>query len=422
MQRLARIYNDPAEFEHVTVDPNTIARTLRAIYPTYELPDEIRWASIHEIFKAHKQSFRIITSYHDTFLTEAATFTSEMSKHVFSMFQSVADRISKTIHKKFGIRIRLNNVVNDSLQAAINMPKHVAYPAVLTCDIKSCYDVIPIQAGHPHNIADRLKLIVSLIRCNLKHGQSYQLYVKKLASQSAENHSRFAVRCSKKRITGFRKVTLEQWVDLVAVIIQNAYIQFGGVVKRKKIGMPQGLQFSKFIVDMYFMSYEVCYALRQCWTECGRHKLSELFGNFMRFADDLINVGGRNVNDIMDEMYPPCAQRELTWVDLQSPDAPTDPSKPIGSGVFLNIGLHLFSDGTLRKFVVFKEDKLPFQPQQYLLAAANRSHTMARNVILGQLLVAGLLNDTFSSCVFHLRKLLDIFLANGFDKEKSPVW
>jgi hypothetical protein len=41
---------------------------------------------------------------------------------------------------------------------------------------------------------------------------------------------------------------------------------------------------------------------------------------------------------------------------------------------------------------------------------------MARNVILGQLLVAGLLNDTFSSCVFHLRKLLDIFLANGFDK------
>jgi hypothetical protein len=407
MARMRAVFNDPAQFVDTPVNVDGLVSLVHSAVPSFVFPEQQVWASMHELFKAHKGNFRIITSYHDTFVSGLAVLLSDMANEFMLLARSLCHILSERLHNVFGISIRLDNIVKDSLQAAINLPSTLLHVAATTFDFVSCYDRIPLDEAEPDNVVESLRVLAALIKHNLPNGESIAFYVRKKATASGEQ--RFAVRCSADRLNCYRRVSLSQWIELVAALLQHAFVQFGGIVKRKATGMPQGIHFGKTVVDLYFLSYEVKFVLRRCWSAAGRDDLVQLFTCFMRFADDAAVLGGKNVESILDAVYPNFMSRDTTW----SPSL-EDGSDVVGSGTFLNIGLTLHKDGKLTKHAVFKEDKLPFMPNQYVMAVANRSHKFSVNIILGQVLVAMLLNDSLFSCAKHMAKLQSIFRANGF--------
>jgi hypothetical protein len=202
----------------------------------------------------------------------------------------------------------------------------------------------------------------------------------------------------------YSKLPLHTWIALLTILVHHAYVMFGGNVYAKLLGIPHGIQFAVHVVNLHFLSYELQFALKKCLSAQGRVDLCNVFSCFRRLIDDIAVFGGKSVSALLGCMYPSYVALDHTW------------DKSERKGTFLNILTSLGLNGCVSKHIAFKEDKLPFVPVQYIHADANRSRKSALHCILSQLLVAVLLNDSKTSCVNHFRKLINIFISNGFAK------
>lgn len=143
--RLHAILHNPAEFVRVVPNTQSIISSVAAIIPNLDLPELDTWAIPHEIWKPHKGTFRLICGYHRCMLTHLADVVSSMSAAVFDLWRQVVQLCTELMNKKLGMAVRLDVVVQDSLQAAVNVPRQSVFRSVTTADIVSCYDVVPID-------------------------------------------------------------------------------------------------------------------------------------------------------------------------------------------------------------------------------------------------------------------------------------
>jgi hypothetical protein len=80
-----------------------------------------------------------------------------------------ASTLAALFNSRYGTNIRLQNVVVDGPQAALNMPCFVHPPVLFSADIKQCYDVIPTVRNHPHGMYNRILVMISLLTKQLFH-------------------------------------------------------------------------------------------------------------------------------------------------------------------------------------------------------------------------------------------------------------
>jgi hypothetical protein len=249
-----------------------------------------------------------------------------------------------------------------------------------------------------------MKYVVHMIQSTLPNGSDISLWIRKISKD------KFSVLCRDKKIPGYRKISMPQWIDLLDVLFNNAFISFGGKIYKKKIGMPQGIHPAPKILNMHFSSYELEFALKAVLTEAGRVQLVAIYSNMMRLIDDIAVFGTKHAKDILGLIYPSYVILEDTWITAKN-------GQILGHGLFLNILLILHMDQTIEKQVSFKEDKLPFAPIQYIQAFSNRSFTFSINTILSQIIVSVVINDTTQACCKHFKKLVTIFMKNGFSRK-----
>jgi hypothetical protein len=419
MQRLAALFHTPTEWTQVTPDICAIRASIRSILSSFDMDlDAPVWAVPHQIFKAHKKSLRTIIGNAHVTLSPLSIMVSDCSKHILDTFQDVLTTISEHIFTVHNVEVKINTVVQDSLQAAINLPSHVAIPDGITCDIKSCYDVIPLDPNDPHSIISRMKLVVAIITEHFGEENAPVFYVRKYVIPTAEGarplpiHDSFTytVKFQSTPITrGWTRVTMTQWVDLLHILLKNSYVQFGQQIWQNMLGVPQGVHPAPFVINLHFLSYELEYVLSSLNDPVKLQRISKLFRHFMRLIDDVSAFGIDDALTLLLEMYPAYVVMDVTWKPMHGVNG------IVGIGTFLNMEIIIHTDGRVTKHAVFKEDKLPFAPVQYVHSHANRSRQFAKNIILGQMIVALMLNDHFSHCVSHFSKLISIFLRNGFE-------
>jgi hypothetical protein len=368
---LKHMISDSPSFSLIQPDFSVLLDSIRHIIPSFPTPAHQTCAIPSLLYKPHKLNYRMLIAYNRCFFTELAVMLGDMSNLVYILFKEVLHSCGSMINQKFCMNIRLDNVVQDSIQAALNIPAWISHPEVYTCDIKNCYDVIPLDSSNVDSIISRMKYVAHMIRSVLPDGPNIYLWIRCLADR------KFSVQCGPKKIPGFRKVSLDQWIELLDLLFQNAFVSFNGFIYKKDIGAPQGVHPAPHIINMYLASYELEFALLSCMTAAGRDDVVQLFTNMLRLIDDISNYGGKHAKQILLKVYPPhIISLDDTWF-------PTIHDDMLGSGGFLNIGLVLNSNHTITKTVLFKEDKLPFVPVQYVHAFSNRSFAFAQNTILG---------------------------------------
>jgi hypothetical protein len=134
------------EFVSMQPDFKTLLSYIQNILPSFPTPNVATCAVPRAMYKPHKCNYRLVIAYHHCFFTTLAKLLQDMTSLVYSLFQQVLWQCTDLLNQRFCMDIRLDNVVQDSLQAGFNIPKRVMSPYVYTCDIKSCYDVIPLDS------------------------------------------------------------------------------------------------------------------------------------------------------------------------------------------------------------------------------------------------------------------------------------
>jgi hypothetical protein len=422
-QRLATIMYDPLQFRVVSPAPAAIARSINAIVPNLVCKSDTKWVVPTLLFKPHKAEFRLLCQYHDCFLTPLANLVLHMSSLIDQCFRQVLRVTASTFNEKFGANIRLDNVVSDSLQAAINIPKRVSHCECFTADIAKCYDVLTLDPADPDSIVSRMHYAVRMIKHKVLNGSEMHFWIKRKSCVLSQLQygvvpdDQFDVVLSAENQPFHQKLTMENWVDLLEILLLHAYVAFNGQFFMRMHGISQGTQPAVFVVNLHFMTYELEFVLLNMLSATGRQDIIDIFSGFLRLLDDISNWGGRRCMMILPKIYPAYATIIKTWHDATNGES-YDNTPVVGYGDYLNMMCILLADGRVIKRSTFKEDKLPFSPVQYILANANRSHTSALKVILGQVIVAVLLNDCKTDCIKHFRKLTHIFMRNGFSRSE----
>jgi hypothetical protein len=414
LARLNVLFHTPSEWCQVTPDVTALLKDIQLVLPTYAIDtDNPIWAVPHQIFKPHKKSMRTIVGNAHVSLTPLGNMLSDCSKILLAELKAACADLSRLIFEMYGIKIKLDTVVQDSLQAALNLPVIISVLDGLTCDIVACYDKVTIDPDDPDSVISRMKWIVEFIKARYDDMEPC-FYVRKKPQRedSCECDQEYLVKFAYdgKVPNGFSKVSLEDYVWLLTILLCYSYVQFGGKVWRKGVGVQQGTQPAPFVINMHFISYETEYVLKSVFDEEQLKSISELFANYNRLIDDLCILGTSDALEKTKKIYPAYVEMDNTWKNKNGEGG------VVGEGPFLNMNVQIRTDGSVVKKAIFKEDKLPFSPVQYVQANANRSRLFGRNVILSQMIVVVLLNDRFQDAVSHFRKLLHIFMQNGFDR------
>jgi hypothetical protein len=155
------------------------------------------------------------------------------------------------------------------------------------------------------------------------------------------------------------------------------------------------------------MSHEWRYLDRLLYTQQGRARLHGRFVMWFRLIDDLRCLNNPDAAAMVAEMYPPyllveptCSCEDgVTWTQ------------------FLDIRSCL-KGGKLSTSIVFKTEKLPFKPAQYVQLDSNRAVGPCYHVLDGLCISIVYHSSSVGAVVTALQKVLAAFMANGFSKGK----
>ena len=89
---------------------------------------------------------------------------------------------------------------------------------------------------------------------------------------------------------------------MIEFLIDNIFVQFGGCLFRRVIGIPIGTNCARLLADIFFYSYEN--KLLDNMIRSGHRRLARSFNLCYRYIDDLIVFNNKNFLDYLNEINP----------------------------------------------------------------------------------------------------------------------
>ena len=98
------------------------------------------------------------------------------------------------------------------------------------------------------------------------------------------------------------KYTEHDIVRMLNFLIDNIFVECGGVIFQQVIGIPMGTNCAPLLADLFLYSYEAEFI--QTLIKSGKRHLAKSFNFTYRYIDDVLSINNPKFGDYIDFIYP----------------------------------------------------------------------------------------------------------------------
>ena len=98
------------------------------------------------------------------------------------------------------------------------------------------------------------------------------------------------------------KYTEDGIVRMIESLIDNIFVECGGVIFQQVIGIPMGTNCAPLLADVFLYSYEAEYI--QTLIKSGKRHLTKSLCFTYRYIDDVLSINNPKFGNYIDDIYP----------------------------------------------------------------------------------------------------------------------
>ena len=87
---------------------------------------------------------------------------------------------------------------------------------------------------------------------------------------------------------------------MLEFLIDNIFVECGGVIFQQVIGIPMGTNCAPLLADLFLYSYEFIQTL----IKSGKRQLAKSFNFTYRYIDEVLSINNPKFGDYIDFIYP----------------------------------------------------------------------------------------------------------------------
>jgi len=196
-----------------------------------------------------------------------------------------------------------------------------------------------------------------------------------------------------------QKYTEDDIISMLNFLIDNIFVEFGGIVFQQIIGIPMGTNCAPLLADLFLYSYEAEFI--QQLQKSGAKKQCRSFNLTYRYIDDVLSINNARFDKYLDVIYP--SELEIK----ETSDSPH----------FVNfLDLHLeISDDQLLTSLYDKRDDFNFSIVNFPFLTSNIPRSPAYGVFISQLVRYSRSSSGYTDFVKRSSHLAAKLTAQGFD-------
>ena len=199
------------------------------------------------------------------------------------------------------------------------------------------------------------------------------------------------------------KYTEDDIVNMINFLIDNIFVQCGGIIFQQVIGIPMGTNCAPLLADLFLYSYEAEFI--QTLIRSGQKNLAKSFSSTYRYIDDVLSLNNPKFGDYINYIYP--AELEIK----ETTDADHHASS-------LDLLLKYDRDCRLQVKLYDKKDDFNFDIVNFPFLSSNIPQSPAYGVFVSQLIRYSRASSAYSDFLMRSRLLTAKLLKQGYSRNK----
>ena len=196
------------------------------------------------------------------------------------------------------------NGVSNQWGFGLSLDNHLIYHSLTSIHSIKTYDFSTLYTTIPHTkLKARLsELIKNAFKC--KNGKKRYEYI------VVGHNSKYFV---KNTSNAKNRYTEDDIVRRLDFLIDNIFVECGGVIFQQVIGIPMGTNCAPLLADLFLYSYEAEFI--QTLIKSGKRHLAKSFCFTFRYIDDVLSINNPTFGDYINIIYPD-ADHHASYLDL----------------------------------------------------------------------------------------------------------
>ena len=186
---------------------------------------------------------------------------------------------------------------------------------------------------------------------------------------------------------------------MIAFLVDNIYVKFGGQLFRQMIGIPMGTNCALLLADLFLYSYEIEFLDKHI--KEGKRKLARKFNLSCHYIDDLISFNNKKFKEFISDIYP-----------IKLTISETTKSTSIAS--YLDLLFIRDKSNNITNKLYDKSDAFGFHIVNFPFMSSNIPSASAYGVYASQLIRYAHCCSNYSDFLLRHRALVTRLLSQGY--------
>ena len=193
---------------------------------------------------------------------------------------------------------------------------------------------------------------------------------------------------------------------MVNFLIDNIYVEFGGVIFQQTIGIPMGTNCAPLLADLFLYTYEAEFIKKLLAQK--QKNIAQSFNFTYRYIDDVLSLSNSDFDQYIHTIYPP----EL---DIKNT---TDSTK---SSSYLDLLLSIDANTNLHTKLYDKRDDFDFHIVNFPFLDSNIPLSPAYGVYISQLIRFARACTEYTDFIDRSKILTSKLLNQGYKSDRLKV-
>ena len=350
--------------------------------------DDLSLPSLYWIPKLHK------TPYKCRFIAGSAKCTTKgISKILTSLLTAIKEGIQKYCNIAFshsGVNQMWILKNSKSLLESLKCQSCQSLTSISTFDFSTLYTTIP---------HDKLK---ARLACLVKNSFFYKNGKRRYRYLVLNNHTNSAY-FVKEHTDSTQKYTEDNIINMLNFLIDNIFVEYGGIIFQQTIGIPMGTNCAPLLADLFLYTYEAEFI--QKLVKSKKKNLAQSFNFTFRYIDDVLSLSNAKFEDHLHLIYP----NELEIKNT------TDTIK---SASYLDLFIQIDRNGHLSTKLYDKRDDFNFPIVNFPFLSSNIPSSPAYGVYMSQLIRYSRACTFYKDFISRGKILTSKLMQQGFLKQR----
>ena len=231
------------------------------------------------------------------------------------------------------------------------------------CNNIKTFDFSTLYTTIPHSkLKERLKLLIQQSFYYKNGNRRYKFLV------LGHDQTYFV----KNHTDSKNKYTETDIVKMLEFLIDNIFVEFGGLMFQQTVGIPMGTNCAPLLADLFLYSYEAEFIQNLLKDKKKKH-LAKSFNFTFRYIDDVLSLNNPHFSECLHLIYPP---------ELEIKDT----TETRRSASYLDLLLEINPDGILKSRIYDKRDDFSFPIVNFPFLSSNIPSSPAYGVYMSQMI------------------------------------